>query len=171
MTYVALYLVAIVAANLTVAAFGPNTTIINAFVLIGLDLTARDNLHDAWHGRGLAWKMAALIGAGSALSWLINRDAGQIALASMLAFGAAAVADTLVYQILRERAHMVKVNGSNVISAAVDSMIFPTVAFGGFMPAVVLGQLAAKVLGGLVWSMILRPARTGTRVDKLSKQP
>jgi queuosine precursor transporter len=148
---VAMYLAAIVAANLLVAWFGPAMSIINAFLFIGLDLTSRDRLHDAWHGRGLVWKMAALIAVGSLLSWLLNRDAGQIALASFLAFAAAAIVDTLAYHLLRNRPWWQRVNGSNIASAAVDSLIFPTVAFGALLPAIVLGQFAAKVLGGMVW--------------------
>lgn len=141
---------------MSVARFGPSTTIINAFLFIGLDLTSRDKLHDAWHGRGLAWKMGLLIAAGSVLSYLLNRQAGQIALASFLAFAAAAVVDTITYSVLRERTWMVRVNGSNIFSAAVDSLVFPTVAFGMLMPLVILGQFAAKVLGGFVWSWILK---------------
>ena len=44
-TIVGLYLVAIIAANLLVAKFGPAISIVNAFLFIGLDLTARDKLH------------------------------------------------------------------------------------------------------------------------------
>ena len=36
------YTLAMTAANLSVAAFGPSVTAINAFVLIGLDLALRD---------------------------------------------------------------------------------------------------------------------------------
>lgn len=153
---IALYLGAIVAANLSVAAFGPSSTIINAFLLIGLDITTRDRLHDLWGGRQLWLRMAALIVAGSALSWLINRNAGQIALASMVAFAAAGIADALIYQRLLRRPWMVRVNGSNVISAAVDSVIFPWIAFGSPIWWVVLGQFAAKVLGGAFWAFILQ---------------
>lgn len=156
---VALYLVAIVAANLLVAWFGPAMTIVNAFLFIGLDLTSRDRLHDAWHGRGLVWKMVALIAVGSLLSWLLNRDAGQIALASFVAFACAATADTVTYHLLRRRSWWQRANGSNIVSAAVDSLIFPTVAFGAFLPVIVAGQFAAKVLGGLVWSWVLRGAK------------
>lgn len=152
---IAMYLGAIIAANLLVAWLGPAASISNAALFIGLDLTSRDKLHDAWRGRGLVWKMGALIAAGSFLSWLLNRDAGQIALASLVAFAAAACVDTLVYHLLCDRAHLVKVNGSNVFSAAVDSTVFPTLAFGTFMPWIVLGQFAAKVIGGAVWSVIL----------------
>ncbi len=156
MIYIALYLTAIVAANLTVAVFGPSMTIVNAFLFIGLDLTSRDKLHDAWHGRGLWWKMVLLIAVGSALSWVLNRDAGQIALASFVAFALAGVADALTYQLLHKREYLVRVNGSNVISAAVDSLVFPALAFGALLPAIVLGQFFAKIAGGALWSFVLR---------------
>ena len=159
MFYVALYLVAIVLANLTVAWFGPRMVIINAFLFIGLDLTARDYLHEAWHGRGLLWKMTLLIGAGSVISYALNKDAAQIAIASFIAFACAAIADTIIYHLLKERIYLVKVNGSNIVSALVDSLIFPTLAFGVFMPLIIMGQFAAKVGGGFVWSIILRRAR------------
>lgn len=152
---IALYLVAIVAANLLVAWFGPAVTILNAFLFIGLDLTARDRLHDRWRGEGLVWKMGLLIASGGLISYLLNRDAGRIALASTVAFCAAALTDSLVYQLLRRRGYMLRVNGSNIPAAAVDSVVFPTLAFGGFLPWVTLGQFAAKVLGGFVWSLIL----------------
>ena len=161
MGYVALYLVAIVAANLTVAMWGPSMTIVNAFLWIGLDLTSRDKLHDAWHGNGLVWKMGALIAAGSVLSWLLNQNAAQIALASFVAFACAAVVDTVAYHLLRNRVWWQRVNGSNVLSAAVDSVIFPQLAFGAFLPAIVLGQFVAKVAGGALWSVILGRAVPG----------
>jgi uncharacterized PurR-regulated membrane protein YhhQ (DUF165 family) len=153
---VALYLAAIVAANLTVAAFGPSLTIVNAFLFIGLDITARDSLHQAWEGKNLWSKMAALIATGSILSWLLNRNAGSIALASFVAFAASGIADALTFHWLRGRAWWVKVNGSNIVSAAVDSLIFPTLAFGALLPLIVLGQFVAKVAGGAVWSFVLR---------------
>ena len=156
MFYVALYLVAIVLANLTVAWFGPKMVIVNAFLFIGLDLTARDYLHEAWHGRGLLWKMTLLIGAGSVISYALNKDAAQIAIASFVAFGCAAIADTIAYHLLKKRIYLVKINGSNVVGAAVDSLIFPTLAFGAFMPLIILGQFTAKVGGGFVWSLVLK---------------
>lgn len=154
--YIALYLLAIVAANLLITQFGPILTIPVAFLCIGFDLTSRDKLHDAWQGKGLLCKMGLLIGSGSALSWLLNQNAGKVAIASLVAFAAAACVDTLIYHLLRDKSHLFKVNGSNMLSAAVDSLVFPTLAFGGFMPWVTLGQFAAKVLGGLLWSLILQ---------------
>lgn len=157
--YVAMYLLAIVIANLLVAQFGPGISVLNSFLFVGLDLTARDRLHDAWHGNGLVWKMAALIATGSLLSWALNQNAAQIALASFVAFAAAAVVDTMAYHLLRHRVWWQRANGSNVLSAAVDSVLFPTIAFGAFLPVIVLGQFAAKVLGGAVWAWILGRGR------------
>jgi len=150
-----MYLVAIVMANLLVTWFGPSVVIVNAFLFIGLDLTARDKLHEQWQHKHLWSKMALLIGVGSTLSWLLNRNAGPIALASFVAFACAGIADALVYHLLRDKAKMLKINGSNVVSAAIDSLVFPTLAFGSFMPLIVLGQFAAKVAGGFLWSLVI----------------
>lgn len=156
MILITLYLVAIVAANLSIAAFGVQMAIVNAFVFIALDLTTRDRLHELWQGRNLWRNMALLIGSGSLLSALLNVNATPIAIASFVAFAGAGIADTLVYQALGERSRLVKMNGSNLVSAAVDSLIFPILAF-GFPPlwGVVTGQFAAKVLGGIIWSWVL----------------
>jgi len=156
MKYIIMYLGAIILANLSSAYFGANASIINAFLFIGLDLTSRDKLHEAWQGKSFIWKMGGLIVLGSLLSWLINRNAGIIAIASFVAFASAAVIDTIVYQLLHKKDYLVKVNGSNVFSALADSLIFPTIAFGGFLPLITLGQFLAKVFGGAVWAYILR---------------
>ena len=156
MLAILLYLVAIIAANLSVAYFGPASTIINAFLFIGLDITTRDALHERWQHQHLTRNMALLIGAGSIISWLLKSDAGSVALASFVAFALSGVADALIYQLLRRYSKFVKINGSNVVSAAVDSIAFPTVAFGMFLPGVVFGQFAAKVIGGYFWSLVLR---------------
>ena len=156
MVYVTLYLVAIVLANLSVVAFGPSVVVINAFLFIGLDLTARDQLHEAWRGNNLLPKMAALIASGSILSWLLNRDAGSIALASFVAFAAAGSVDGIIYHFMGRYPRWLRINGSNVPSALVDSLIFPTLAFGSFLWPIVLGQFAAKTLGGFVWSLVFR---------------
>jgi hypothetical protein len=159
MFYIVLYLAAIIAANLSVAHFGPSSSIINAFLFIGLDLTSRDHLHDAWRNDKLWRKMALLIGTGSALSWTLNRNAGQIALASFVAFALAGVGDALLYHRLRNLSRFKRINGSNLLSAAVDSLTFPILAF-GWPPMwnICAGQFIAKVGGGLLWSLVLRRA-------------
>ena len=154
--YIVLYLLAIVLANISVARFGPSVAIVNAFLFIGLDLTARDKLHETWRGNGLLWKMAMLIAAGSVLSWVLNRNAGPIALASFVAFAAAASVDAAVYHKLLHMPKWARVNGSNIPAALVDSIVFPVIAF-GWPPLlwVIVGQFLAKVAGGFVWSVIL----------------
>lgn len=150
-----LYLSAIVLANLSVSYFGPMSTPINAFLFIAFDLVARDRLHEQWSHKHLWPKMLSLIAVGAILSWLLNKGAGMVAVASFVSFLFAGIADTITYQLLRDRSKLIKVNGSNVISAAVDSILFPTIAFGMFIPYAVLGQFAAKVFGGYLWSLIL----------------
>lgn len=153
---VALYLFAIVAANLLVAQFGPSISVFNAFVFIGFDLTTRDALHEQWHGHGLVWKMLALIVAGGGISYALNRDALPIAVASCVAFVASETVDFLVYSALHRRSKLVKMNGSNIASAAVDSLVFPVLAFGGFLWPIILGQFVAKTVGGALWVLVLR---------------
>ncbi len=160
-----LYLAAIVGANLLAARFGPSVTVVNAFLFIGLDLTSRDSLHEKWHGKGLLWKMGLLVATGSALSWVLNRNAGKIALASLVAFAAAGVVDAVVYEFARRRGvgKIRRINESNIAAAAVDSILFPTIAFGGFLPLITLGQFAAKVFGGAIWAWILGVFDADTR--------
>ncbi len=40
----------------------------------------------------------------------------------------------------------------------VDSLVFPTIAFGGILWTITLGQFLAKVLGGYVWSLVINYA-------------
>lgn len=156
MFLIVVYLLAIVLANLSVATFGAEVTIINAFLFIAFDLTTRDALHEHWQGRDLWRNMLLLIGAGSLLSAVLNWNAAPIAVASFGAFLAAGIVDAVVYHWLGDRAKLVKMNGSNVVSAAVDSIVFPALAFGfPLMWGIVLGQFAAKVIGGFIWSYIL----------------
>ena len=74
MWLVLLYLAAIVAANLSVAYFGPASTIVNAFLFIGLDITTRDMLHERWENKNFWLRMGSLIAVGAALSWLLASD-------------------------------------------------------------------------------------------------
>lgn len=151
-----IYAAAMTLANLSVAAFGPAISPLNAFVLIGLDLALRDWLHI----RLKAWQMLALIVAAGALTYLLNPAAGKIAVASSAAFTAAALVDWATFARLRG-SWLFRANGSNVAGAAVDSLIFPTLAFGALMPHIVALQFLAKVAGGAVWAWVL--ARTAQR--------
>jgi len=71
-------------------------------------------------------------------------------------FLATGVGDSLVYAGLRKKHFIIGANGSNVAGSAIDSIVFPTLAFGLFMPEIVLGQFVAKFLGGFLWSLVLQ---------------
>ena len=129
MILVFIYLLAVVLANILILWLGPQAAVITAFLFIGLDLSLRDKLH-----------------------W----DALPIALASATAFLAAGVGDGLVYAGLRKKRFMIRANGSNVAGSAIDSIVFPTLAFGVFMPEIVIGQFVAKFVGGFLWSLVLQ---------------
>lgn len=148
-----IYAAAMTLANLSVAAFGPAISPVNAFVLIGLDLALRDWLHV----RLKAWQMGVLIASTGLLTYTLNPVAGMIAVASACAFSTAALVDWATFARLRG-SWMFRSNGSNVAGAAVDSMIFQTLAFGALIPHIVALQFVAKVVGGALWSALL--ART-----------
>lgn len=148
---IAIYAAAMTLANLSVALWGPWVSPINAFVLIGLDLALRDWLHV----RLRPWQMGALIAVTGLLTYLLNPAAGMIAIASACAFSASALVDWATFVRLRG-SWMRRANGSNIAGAAVDSLIFPTLAFGVLLPHIVAMQFLAKVAGGAIWTLVIR---------------
>lgn len=159
-----LYLAAIVLANLLVSRFGPAVSILNAFLLIGLDLSTRDRLHELWQGRLLWPRMLLLISAGGLLS-LFFGGSGRVALASCTAFVLASLADALVFRALIHKPWLTRANGSNLFAAAIDSLCFPLIAFGWpLLWGVVLGQYVAKVAGGALWAWVIACRRSESRV-------
>jgi queuosine precursor transporter len=152
----ALYVLAAAIANLITAYFGPPAVPFVAFVLVGFVMTTRDRLHDAWQGKNLGVRLGLLIAAGSALSYLINADAANIAIASAVAYAASETVNTLVYKPMLARGvpWLKRVNAGNLPNAITDSVLFVTLAF-GFAPVVIAWQVAAKVVGGAVWSLVL----------------
>lgn len=156
---VILFVSAIVAANLLVAWLGPWVSPLNAFFLIGLDLSLRDWLHEKW--RSEIWRIGALIAAAGVISYLLNPAAGRIAVASTIAFVLASAMDALVYHRMIELPWLAKANASNVAGSATDSIAFPVIAF-GWSPAiggVIVLQFLAKVAGGAIWSIVIGKVR------------
>ena len=149
------YLASLIAANLILTRLGPDYAPLVSFIFIGLDLTLRDVLHEKWHNRNLFRNMTVLIFAGSVLSALLNSASSQIALASFIAFLAAGIVDTLVYNKFFDRNFITKINVSNIAASVVDSFLFITIAFGGFMPLIIGGQIIAKISGGFMWGVLL----------------
>ena len=157
---VAVYLGAIVAANLILDATDGRSAAYTAFLFIGLDLASRDRLHDLWREH-LLRNMALLIAAGSALSFALGlalgegASVGRIALASAAAFAVAFAADTAVYHWLRERPWLERSNRSNVVGAALDSLVFVALWPFGWDWDAAFGLFCAKAAGGVVWSLLL----------------
>jgi uncharacterized PurR-regulated membrane protein YhhQ (DUF165 family) len=144
------YAVAMIAANLLVATFGPSVTAINAFLLIGLDLTLRDWLHF----RLKTWQMGGLIIGTGLITYALNPASEMIAVASAVSFLAASIVDWSIF-VKTTGSWIKRANVSNTAGAAVDSLLFPTIAFGALMPEIVALQFVAKVSGGAVWSYVL----------------
>lgn len=153
MTYLAVlvYIGAALAANLIVAALGPWISPVLAFVFIGLDLALRDWLHVRLSLNG----MLCVIFAASTATYILNPAAANIAGASAIAFTAAALADWAVFSALRRSEWLKRSVWSNVAGAAVDSVLFPALAWGAFLPGVVVAQFAAKAIGGGFWAWVM----------------
>ncbi len=145
----ALYAAVLVVANMIIGVFGPMATGIVAFFLIGFDLTLRDYLQLRLRG----WQMFALIAGSGLITYALDRASGEIAVASAASFALAGMADWFTFSRLRG-SWLRRANMSNVVGSAVDSLVFPTLAFGSLMPVVVLMQFAAKLAGGALWSMV-----------------
>lgn len=153
-----IYAAAMTLANLSIAAFGPAISPINAFVLIGLDLALRDWLHV----RLKPLQMLALIASAGVLTYALKPAAGKIAVASSAAFTAAALVDWLTFAGLRG-SWLRRANGSNVAGAAVDSLLFLALAPFPFSWAIAAQMMVAKIAGGALWAWAL--ARTAQRSE------
>lgn len=149
--FVLIYVAAICAANLSAAHFGVWITPFNAFFLIGLELVLRDFLHH----RLTKSQMILVVLVGGVLSFLINLDAKNIAIASFIAVVVSCFVDYVVYS-KTTGSWVRRSNTSNVASGFIDSLIFPVVAFGVFIPEVFALQWAAKVFGGAIWVSIFK---------------
>jgi len=147
---IVIYALAMTLANLSIATFGPWVSPINSFLFIGLDLSLRDWLHT----KLTKIEMLLLIVLSGCLTYFLNPSAGKIAIASAVSFTVAAFIDWLVFSKLKG-SWTFRSNGSNVAGAAVDSFVFPTLAFGVLMPQIIAMQFMAKVVGGLVWTFVI----------------
>ena len=145
-----IYASAMTLANLSIATFGVWISPINAFIFIGLDLALRDWLHI----KIKMWQMGALIVSTGLITYALNPSAGMIAVASALSFMLAALADWAIFTKITGT-WFKRANVSNVAGAAVDSIAFPTIAFGVLMPEIIAMQFVAKIAGGAIWTYLL----------------
>lgn len=154
MLAVAAYLAAACAANAAVSLFGYAALPFTAAALIPFDMTARDVLHDRWHGDWLWLRMASLVAAGSLLSWLFCDGSPTVCVASAVSFCVAGTVDTAAYALMSNAPKWQRMNASNLASSISDSICFPIIAFGVVSPALASTQVVLKVAGGAAWTAV-----------------
>lgn len=111
----------------------------------GAQLTLRDVLHERLGGPATV----AVIAATAPLTAIVASPA--LAVASIVTFVVAELADLVVFGRLRRRGYATAILGSNLISAIVDSLLFLALAFGVTQAAVgglgmTVGKLEASLL-------------------------
>lgn len=148
------YLMVIVVANLVVTKFGAAALPLTALLLIPFDLIARDQLHELWTGNGLRLKMFILVVSGSLISFALNVNSKQIAIASCASFLLAGAADFVVYQLCHKKTKHEKMIYSNLVSGTLDSFVFQLIAFGSVVFTIALEQTFYKAFGTVIWTFL-----------------
>lgn len=149
-----MYVAAMIAANLSIAYFGPASAPVNAFLFIGFDLAMRDWLQEQFKHR----TMMILILCASAITYVTVPGADRIAVASAVAFLLAASCDYATFTAVKGP-WLRRSNLSNLVGAAIDSFAFTVIAFGSVMPDIILLQFCAKVAGASIWSLAIDKLR------------
>ena len=154
------YLLSVVAANSASVRWPPlvvdELVVPAGTVFAGASLTVRDVVHDTLGTRGAAVGIVA----GAGLSAVFASP--QIAVASVVAFAASEIVDSLIYARLRHRSPLGGVAASNAGGLVADSALFVPLAFGGF--TAVPGQLVGKAASTLVALAVLQIASVIVRV-------
>ena len=101
--------------------------------------------------------MGLLIFTGSLITYVFNSQSKNIAIASFLAFCISNFIDFFIYKIYYKSHWYIKSNTSNIFGSLTDSIIFTMIAFGSFMPMIIIGQTISKIVGGLMWTFLLKP--------------
>jgi len=115
---------------------------------VGAALLLRDVVHERL---GAVWALAAIL-SGALLTAAIAPP--SLAMASLLAFCLAEIADFLVYSPLRRKRLWMAVLLSGVAGAVIDSLVFLWLAFGSL--AFVEGQVIGKVWISLLAVPVVR---------------
>lgn len=152
---ITIYLAAFIFANLIVLDFGKYGLIFTALFLIPFDFVMRCLFHEQWKGLELIIKLGCLVGAASVITYLINIDSKNIAIASSVGFILAQLVAGIFYQLTIKKSYFIKVNGSDFFGIVVDSIFFQLIAFSVIDLNVTLGQTILKIAGGLFWYWII----------------
>jgi uncharacterized PurR-regulated membrane protein YhhQ (DUF165 family) len=156
-----LFVGAVVAANLLVYTFGPIALPFTAFVLIPFDLVARDVLHEKWAAQSRKEVYTAfllLICTAGMFTVVIHPGSGWVVAGSVAGFTGATLANTVGYDLILhyrpDVSRFWRMTISNVFGAAMDSLLFPLVAFGAVGPWIAVSQWGSKSIGGVVWALL-----------------
>lgn len=146
-----IYILSIIIANLTIIHIGPYSIPFVSFFMIGLDFVLRDLLNN----RLTNAKMFILILFSGVITFIINRDAQDVAIASSISFTLASLCDWSIFNIELGSWEQRSIR-SNMMAALVDSILFPTILFGGFIIGVTFLQVIMKILGGFFWLWVFK---------------
>lgn len=144
------YILVVILANLSTTYFGIWITPFNAFFLIGAELVLRDVMHESLSKT----KMLGIIIIAGFISFIINAESKNIAIASFVAIVVSCFVDYYVYSKTKGK-WTKRSNTSNFFSGFTDSLIFPLIAFGFFNPYIFTLQWLAKFVGGFIWTLLL----------------
>jgi len=152
---ISLYLIAFVLSNFIVLWYGSKGLIFTAIFLIPFDFVLRCLFHEKWKGKELILKLGTLVLTASVITFIINKDALNIALASSFGFIFAQIAAGIFYQHFIKSSYFIKVNGSDAVGILIDSLVFQFIAFSVILPEITISQFLLKLTGGLFWYWII----------------
>jgi queuosine precursor transporter len=150
-----IYLLSFVCANLLVKSVGAYGLWFSSFFLIPFDFVARCILHETWKGKKLIFNLFLLTLGSGIVTYIINRDALNIAFASISGFTVAQIAASIFYQSNKNKSWFFKVNIADLFAIITDSLTFQYIAFAVINPSITIGQVIVKFTGGLLWYYIL----------------
>jgi len=152
---ISFYLFAFVLSNFIILWFGSKGLVFTALFLIPFDFVMRCVFHEKWKGIELVLKLGSLVCVASILTFMINIDSKNIAIASAAGFISAQIIAGIFYQIAIKKSYFVKVNGSDAVGILLDSIVFQLIAFGIIVAEITAGQFILKIIGGLLWYWII----------------
>lgn len=170
--YIALYCLAVWAANYTATMFVPLPyfgAISIGTMIFGVTFTLRDRVHR--RGRRVVYSMIGIAAAGMAIMSVALEVPGQIIAASLVAILISEATDTEVYQRLTARRPIVRILGSNAVSIPIDSIIFNVIAFtgifsGAMIVQLIVGEIIVKTLAGALVALWRETSSTVTSETK-----
>jgi len=155
MKYSILYIGAFIMANLLVLKFGKIGILISSLIFIPFDFIMRCFFQETLKGKELYLKLGGLILIAGVISFIINSDVKNIAIASFFSFISSQVTAGIIYNYLKNKTYLIKVNGSDLIAIVIDSIIFQYIAFNMLDYKITLSQIVIKFIGGFIWYVVL----------------